>query len=162
MTGIFRALGALLFHSEQTEDRHRGGGSEEPMQPSPSCTVLVIDDDPTFLEVIRPVLKEAGFNVLTSKTGPKGLDMLRYAPREIAAVLLDYSMPGFNGAQTVQFVRTLNPAVRVIGITGLAPEQLPADYRQGVDALVLKPFKAAELIATLRKVVGSPAAQPVS
>lgn len=104
------------------------------------CTVLVIDDDAAFLQVMKPALETEGYTVLTSSSAPKGLNMIRYAPRDIAVVLLDYSMPSLDGAAALSFVRQLNPKVKVIAVTGQEPNLVPADFRDGVDAFVQKPF----------------------
>jgi CheY-like chemotaxis protein len=110
------------------------------------CTVLVIDDDPAFLQVMKPALEGEGYNVLTSSSAPKGLNMIRYAPRDIAVVLLDYSMPSLDGAGALTFVRQLNPKVKVIAVTGMEPNLVPAEFRDGVDAFVKKPFEMAALL----------------
>jgi len=116
-------------------------------------TVLVIDDDPSFLNAVRGLLDNEGFNVLTSSTGPKGLDMLRYAPRDIRVVLLDYNMPNFDGAVTLEFVRKLNPGIKVFGVTGVEKNLLATVYREGVDKILTKPFRNGELLESLNAVI---------
>jgi CheY-like chemotaxis protein len=150
--GIFSAA-ALLF----TKDGSRGHQQDDDDAESPSevqkkGTVLAIDDDPSFLEAVRGLLSAEGFNVLTSSSGPKGLDMLRYASRDIRAVLLDYSMPNFDGAATLEFVRKLNPTVKVFAVTGVAKHLLPTTYREGVDKILTKPFRNNELLESLNTV----------
>jgi two-component system, cell cycle sensor histidine kinase and response regulator CckA len=151
--GLFQRLGGLLFE----------GGDIEPepaAQPLVRRTVLVIDDDPLFLEAICRVLQEAGFAVLKSSTGPKGLNMLRYGGSEIQLVLLDYHMPQLDGSATLQFARKLNPHVKVVGLTGVDTRLLPASYREGVAAVVRKPFQSSELIAALERVLTESVAGP--
>jgi CheY-like chemotaxis protein len=110
------------------------------------CTVLVIDDDPSFLEAMKPALEGEGYNVLTSSSAPKGLNMIRYAPRDIAVVLLDYTMPSLDGAGALTYVRQLNPKLKVIAVTGSERDLVPAEFRDGVDAFVKKPFEMAALL----------------
>jgi CheY-like chemotaxis protein len=117
------------------------------------CTVLVIDDDPAFLQVMKPALEGEGYTVLATSSAPKGLNMIRYAPRDIAVVLLDYSMPSLDGAGALTFVRQLNPKLKVIAVTGSEPEMLPAEFRDGVDAFVKKPFKMDELLNLVGQMV---------
>src|SRR6266404_4940035 len=123
--GIFTAAVALFSN---------GGAGEPEKEPrSVRCgndtetkgTILVIDDDPSFLESIRLLLRGAGYNVLTSSTGPKGLDMLRYAPKDVSLVLLDYNMPRFNGAETLAFLSKLNPTLKVVAVSGFRVTELP-------------------------------------
>ena len=127
-----------------------------------ACTVLVIDDDQAFLHVLRPVLQEEGYTVLTSSSGTKGLNMLRYAPKDIRIVLLDYSMPTFDGAETLRFVRQLSPAAKVIAVTGMDLNVLPESFREGVDAFMHKPFQMKELLATMDKLLKATAPPPAA
>jgi two-component system cell cycle sensor histidine kinase/response regulator CckA len=151
--GIFSAA-AVLF----SKDTSRGwlredDDAESTPQPARKGTILVIDDDPSFLEAVRGLLSAEGYNVLTSSTGPKGLDMLRYAPRDIRVVLLDYNMPKFDGAVTLEFVRKLNPGVKVFGVTGVEKNLLATVYREGVDKILTKPFRNGELVESLNAVL---------
>ena len=161
--GIFTAAVSLF-----------GGGSagQKEKRPRPSSgdedetkgTVLIIDDDPTFLESIRLLLREAGYNVLTSATGPKGLDMVRYAPKDIRLVLLDYNMPRFNGAETLEFLRKLNPNLKVVAVSGFRVTELPESFQNGVKRFIPKPFSNEELLKTVEEVLedNSVSGAPVS
>jgi CheY-like chemotaxis protein len=151
--GIFTAAAALLGKGglQTTEERPE---ARRPADPSAKkCTILIIDDDPTFLETMRALLRDEGYNVLTSSTGPKGLDMVRYAPRDIGAVMLDYNMPRFNGSETLQFLRKLCPQAKVLAVSGVRENELPAEFREGVQRFVPKPFTSADLLKTLDEVL---------
>jgi CheY-like chemotaxis protein len=157
MMGLIRAFTGLFFPnvSARLFDEHEQ--SETPVAQNKNTTILAIDDDPVFLDGIRELLGVAGFNVLTSTTGPKGLDMLRYAQRDIRAVLLDYSMPRFNGADTLEYVRRLSPDAKVVALTGVELDQVPESFRQGVDEFIRKPCRTAHLIEVLNSLVDSKA-----
>src|SRR5271170_5882060 len=131
--GIFTAAVALFGNGGvgQEERKPRRARSDDD-DVEPKGTVLVIDDDPTFLEAISLLLCDAGYNVLTSSTGPKGLDMVRYAPKDVRLVLLDYNMPRFNGAETLEFLRKLNPALKVVAVSGYRVADLPESFHRGV------------------------------
>jgi CheY-like chemotaxis protein len=151
--GIFSAAVAL-FGSGSTGElkrKPRSAGSDE--DPEAKGTVLVIDDDPTILEAIRLLLSEAGYNVLTSSTGPKGLDMVRYAPKDVRLVLLDYNMPRFNGAETLEFLRKLNPNLKVVAVSGYRVSDLPESFHRGVEKLLSKPFSNDQLLKTVEEVI---------
>jgi CheY-like chemotaxis protein len=149
MIGLLRAFGALFFNKASPVVAASANGNEEPVpEERYKCTVLAIDDDPTAIDIIRPLLKAEGFKVLTSPSGAKGLDLLRYA-REVQVVLLDYNMPQLNGAETLAHIRKLNPRVKVIAVTGVDSKLLPSTFRQGVEKLVQKPFRSQELVQAL-------------
>jgi two-component system cell cycle sensor histidine kinase/response regulator CckA len=151
--GIFTAAMALFSNGGvgQLERKPRGSRSED--EPELKGTVLVIDDDPTILEAIRLLLSEAGYNVLTSSTGPKGLDMVRYAPKDVRLVLLDYNMPRFNGAETLEFLRKLNPNLKVVAVSGYRAKDLPESFHHGVERLLSKPFSNDQLLKTVQEVI---------
>jgi len=144
---LLRLLNRWFF---EADDQEEAADSAPPVERG---TVLVIDDDPLLLESLCRVLQEAGFTVLKSSTGPKGLNMLRYGSSEIRLVLLDYHMPQLDGSATLEFARKLNPRVKVVGLTGVDARLLPASYRDGVAAVISKPFQTTELIAALEKVL---------
>jgi CheY-like chemotaxis protein len=146
---IFTAAAALFGMGEF---QHAEGQSPVATT-KPKPTVLVIDDDPSFLDAMRMVLRSEGYNVLASSTGPKGLDMVRYAGDDIRAVLLDFNMPRFNGAETLQFLRKLSPDLKVLAVSGVRPDQLPLDFREQTDRFLPKPFSNSDLFRTLEEVL---------
>jgi CheY-like chemotaxis protein len=163
MTGLLRAFCALFLNRTApvwTEDEDNGSG--QPADGRPKYTVLAIDDDPSFLSLLRPMLKDGGFNVLTSTSGPKGLEMVRFAGGDLSVVLLDYNMPQLNGAETLQYVRQLNANVKVMALTGVDINLLPASFHDGVDKFIRKPFRAQDLIDAINSLIGVEAPAPVS
>ena len=120
----------------------------------PKSTILVIDDDPVLLQSVKSLLGKRGFNVVTSSSGPEGLDMLRNAARDIRVVVLDYRMPEHNGAETLKLIKQLNPNAKVIGLTAVDLDSVPEAYLDEVDKLLTKPVIATELIAAIDEFLG--------
>jgi CheY-like chemotaxis protein len=160
--GIFSAAVALFSNGGVGQNEREPGRTHSDDDGEPKGTILVIDDDPTFLEAIRLLLRDAGYNVLTSSTGPKGLDMVRYAPKDVRLVLLDYNMPRFNGAETLEFLRKLNPTLKVVAISGFRVADLPENFHRGVERLLSKPFSNDQLLKTVEEVIEGASASEVS
>lgn len=118
-------------------------------------TILVVDDDASFLHLVSSILRKHGYNVLNASSGVKGLTMFTYAPADIRLVLLDYTMPSLNGDETLRHLRKLNPSIKVVAVTSSAPDKVAASFRDGVDKFLQKPLDAKELIATIDFLVGS-------
>jgi CheY-like chemotaxis protein len=157
--GIFGAAVALFGKggSQPVEQRSRVRHPDDDAEPK--ATILIIDDDPSFLDTMRTVLAAEGYNVLASSTGPKGLDMVRYARGDVGAILLDFNMPRFNGAETLPFLRKLSPKAKVLAVSGMKSNELPPDFREGVDRFISKPFTNAALLKSLEEILdGNPAA----
>lgn len=123
--------------------------------------VLVIDDDVEFLASIAPLLSEHGYEVVTTTSGPKGLNILAYDPNPLHILLLDFRMPHFDGNETLQHARRIRPDIKIVAITALAEESLPTSFREGVDKLIRKPFRTNELLATLAECTPAVTSQPM-
>jgi len=84
-----------------------------------SRKVLLVDDEPAYLEVMSKRLSLQGFAVDTAQDGAAALRALD-AQADIDVVVLDIRMPGMDGITTLGEIRRLHPAVRVILLTGHA------------------------------------------
>ena len=80
--------------------------------------------------------------------------MMRYCERDIRVVVLDYNMPRLNGAETLTFLRKLNPRVKVLALTGIDANLLPESFRTGVDKILTKPYSNSQLIDTVNELLG--------
>ena len=65
-------------------------------------------------------------------------------------------MPTVDGAETLRFVRQLNPNVKVVAVTGMELDLLPEAFRVGVDAFLHKPFEMKQLIETVNRLLAEP------
>lgn len=147
--GIFSAAGALFgLGGVGRRERLPENGDE------PKSTILVIDDDPIVLQLVKGLLVKRGFNVLSTSSSPKGLDLLRYAARDIRIVVLDYSMPKLDGGETLNHIKQLSPNAKVIGLTANKFDSLPRGYIDGIDKLLSKPVVATKLFDAIDKLLG--------
>jgi len=156
MGKAFETLATWLHTREAAGDQRTAGAPALPLE---KPTILIIDDEPNFLSMEATLLRSYGFNVLSASSGVKGLNMMRYAPQDIHVVLLDYSMPEFDGAQTLEHLRQLSPHTKVIAVTGASPDDIPKSFRTGADFFVQKPFQSQELLAAI-KVALTPSSTP--
>jgi signal transduction histidine kinase len=119
--------------------------------PGSKPVLLVVDDDEGVREVTATRLSEAGYAVREAASGLQALASLEGNPC-VDLVVLDFAMPGMNGAEAAAELRKRWPAMPVVFVTGFADT---AALRQagasGSDAVVLKPFRDGELE---RKVAG--------
>ena len=152
--GIFSAA-ITLFSNGGVGQQRRLKERQADDEVEPKSTILVIDDDPMLLQTVKSLLVKRGFDVLTSSSVSKGLDMLRYAAADIRIVVLDYSMPKLNGDETCNFVRRLRPNAKVIGLMAMNLDSAPKAYLDGVDKLLTKPVIATELIGAVDVFLGN-------
>jgi len=114
--------------------------------------ILVIEDDPAIRAGVVDVLRFKGFFVLEAANGRAGLDLALTA--ECDLVLLDLILPGGDGLEILQKVRTDRPTLPVIILAALGSEHDRIRGLQlGADDYVVKPFSVQELIARVEAVL---------
>lgn len=94
-------------------------------------TVLLVDDNPEYLQAARLLLEREGHVVICASDGSEALTRLR--EQKIDLLLLDYYMPGMTGEEVVTQLRQFNPLVQVILQTGYASEQPPRKLLRRLD-----------------------------
>lgn len=94
--------------------------------------ILVVDDDPSFLEVVKDILNAAGYLVDTVLHGREALERLQAHPYDL--VLTDMVMPEMGGMELVQYLRLHYPETLIIVLTGFA------SYQEAVAAVKLGAF----------------------
>ncbi|HEY2989345.1 MAG TPA: ATP-binding protein [Candidatus Binatia bacterium] len=103
-------------------------------------TILVVDDEPYLLELIKSSAEKRGFQMLTAGDGLEALQVYRMHLGEIDVVVLDWGLPGLGGAAVFRGLKELNPQVNVVGVTGyLDPEVKSAMLQEGVRGFLQKP-----------------------
>lgn len=125
------------------------GQEQSQVLPRDAYYVLVVDDDSVFREFVRGVLRRHGFNVLTTSSGAMGLEILDSVRGDIRVVLLDYTMPGFAGAETLQYVRETTPAVKVVPLAPFIPQRITSSAGNGTDGDTENSVYTKELIETI-------------
>lgn len=93
--------------------------------------ILVVEDNPLNLKLVRDVLEHAGYDVVDAETGEEGIEVAAREHPDL--VLMDLQLPGIDGAEALQRLRAgvLDPDVPVVAVTALA---MPADRAAAVDA----------------------------
>jgi nitrogen-specific signal transduction histidine kinase/CheY-like chemotaxis protein len=128
---------------------------EETYHRTPSGeTVLVVEDEAALREVTRRILARNGYQVITARSGPEALEIVRSYHGEIHLLVTDVVMPHMLGKEVAQQVLLIKPEIEVLYMSGYARPVLASQGRlePGV-ALVEKPFSEADLLAKARQVL---------
>ena len=88
------------------------------------ATVLVVDDDSGVRELVVTILKTSGYDVLRAGNGLEALMVYSSYRSRIDLVLTDIDMPQMNGIELVERIRALDPAKRVLLMSGAARHDL--------------------------------------
>ena len=111
--------------------------------------VLLVDDNPTQLQVREMILRNAGFSVAIATSAETALVLLRTAHQHIGLVITDHIMPGTNGVEFVRRLRNSGDSIPVIVLSGLPDAE--REY-EGLDVLFrMKPFPPLDLIELVQQ-----------
>ncbi len=124
-------------------------------------TVLVVDDEASVRRIASAILERHGYAVTMAADGYEALALGLAHGGRFSAVLLDLTMPGLDGPGTLTELRTMNPALPFLIMSGFSEEdarkRLPDDPRV---QFIPKPFTAEDLLEALQRVRASAAAAP--
>jgi|SRR5271157_3304348 len=110
--------------------------------------VLLIDDEPQFVEVLAERLEARGFTVQTALTGDEGLAKL--LEQEADVVILDVQMPGRDGVEILREIKRIKPLIEVIMLTGHATiESGIQGLKLGAYDYLMKPTDTEDLVAKI-------------
>lgn len=118
-------------------------------QDGASRKVLVVDDDDEIADVVRQVLRDAGYSVATVRHGAAALELTKHVSPDL--ILLDLSMPIMDGWSFVaQYRRTAKKGARIVLLTGNA---MAPDIARTLEAdgYITKPFSVDDLVATVAR-----------
>ncbi|MEM7082421.1 MAG: response regulator [Pseudomonadota bacterium] len=109
--------------------------------------VLIVDDSPTEVHVIKAALESEGYDILSAESGEVGVQIARDKQPDL--ILMDVVMPGLNGFQATRQL-SRDPATADIPVIMVTTKNQKTDriwgMRQGAVDYIVKPFSAADLI----------------
>jgi len=120
-------------------------------------TLLIVDDDPALLEILKTFLTYKQYRVVVADRGPEALRLFYQERPDL--VILDVMMPGMDGWEVCARIREMSDAP-ILMLTAKTDEQDKLrGFRLGVDDYVTKPFSNAELAARVRAILSRTEAQ---
>lgn len=117
-----------------------------------AATILVVDDDPSILEVLETRLSSAGFTVLAADDGPSALQILKQSTVDL--VISDMKMPEMGGMDLFEEIRRVNRLTPIIFLTayGTIPDAVNAVKAGAVD-YISKPFDGKKLVEKINRIL---------
>ncbi|HET7845035.1 MAG TPA: twitching motility response regulator PilH [Xanthomonadales bacterium] len=117
--------------------------------------VLIVDDSPSQLLGLQRIVEKLGHQVVTAEDGAAGVEAAR---RELPdLILMDVVMPNLNGFQATRQI-SKDPATSHIPVILVTTKDQETDkvwgMRQGAKAYVTKPVNEAQLVSTIKEIIG--------
>lgn len=123
-------------------------------------SLLVVDDDRTFCRMLKRAMERRGFEVTVAHSAEQGLWAAEDDPPEFA--LVDLNMPGGWGLGLIEKLKALDPATRIVVLTGYASVATAVEaIRLGAIHYLAKPAKPEEILEAFERDAGDPSV-PVS
>lgn len=123
-------------------------------------TILVIEDNPLNLELVREVLVTTGMRVIEARNGQEGLKAA--SDQQPALILLDIRLPGLDGYAVLQRLKA-SPATAAIPVVALTAQAMVGDREQALAAgftdYIPKPVDTRALAERVRALLNSPQAR---
>jgi DNA-binding response OmpR family regulator len=121
--------------------------------------ILLADDNAKLRETVRRMLAAAGHEVIEAGNGNETMRLLE--SEHPALVITDLIMPEKEGIETILDIRRRGVVTKIVAMSGIDPSErsvyLDAAQKLGADAVLQKPFRAAELNAVVERLLGADA-----
>jgi signal transduction histidine kinase len=127
-------------------------GGDTAAAPTRTVDVLLVDDDLEVRRAVADMLRGSGHRVTEAENGPQALLMLERSAPDL--MLLDYAMPGMNGAQLAANVLDRRPDLKLLFLTGFADSAAIDEAVDGRARILKKPVSAAALAAAIEELLG--------
>jgi CheY-like chemotaxis protein len=116
--------------------------------------ILIVDDEAVVLQAAQRLLEKKGFSVFVAISGPHALSVLKENYEAIGVILLDISMPGMDGEETLENILKIDPEAKVLLFSGYAKcQELDPLFEKGAVGHIQKPFEINELLAKLMELL---------
>jgi CheY-like chemotaxis protein len=120
--------------------------------------ILIVEDNPKNLKLVRDILQVTGYQTIEAETGEEGVRMAQ--ERQPALILMDIQLPGISGIEALLRLRAdkATRAVPVIAVTAsVMAQERQKVMAAGFDGWQGKPISVRELLGTVRQLLDTPA-----
>jgi two-component system, cell cycle sensor histidine kinase and response regulator CckA len=127
-----------------------------PLPPGKGELILVVDDEKHICDMTVAMLVRNGYRGIVAADGSEAAVLFAQRAAEIRLVITDLQMPNLDGATLGRALRRINPAVKMLVVSGMAsPQSNRPGYKpeEFADAFLSKPFKAATLLAKVHELL---------
>jgi CheY-like chemotaxis protein len=118
--------------------------------------VLVVDNEGPVRDMLAAMLRASGYNVSIARSGFEAIEIATALPLDL--VMLDVSMPGFDGWATLEHLRTALPAVRVLMMSGM--DHQARAIESGAVGFLDKPYRPADVLRAVTGALGDEPGAP--
>lgn len=126
--------------------------------------ILVVDDHPLSLDLLAEILESFSFRVTTARSAEQALTLLHTATEPFQLIIMDWMMPGMNGAEATRVIKqdpSLPRIPAVLMITAYGREEIiQQSHDAGADGFLVKPISTSTLFDTIIGLLGEQGVYP--
>jgi CheY-like chemotaxis protein len=117
-------------------------------------TILIVEDEEMLLDLLRTLLEEKGYRVLSARDGQEGVTIYAEHHQTIACVLTDMGLPHLGGWEMFLQMRQINPSVKAILASGYCDPALRTEMMsEGAKDFIPKPYLPEVVLRRVREVI---------
>jgi CheY-like chemotaxis protein len=147
---------SVYFPADRAAPKAAAVGQEDLRQRGQGELILIVDDEAAVRTITQQTLEAFGYRVLAAADGAEAVALYTQHQAEVSVVLTDMMMPVMDGPATIQVLKQINPALKIIAASGLANEGGAARAAgMGVKHFLPKPYTAQTVLTTLRLTLDS-------
>jgi PAS domain S-box-containing protein len=145
-----------IFLPRHKTGREKDSDAKAAAIPDARQTILVVEDEPYIVKVIKDILESCQFTVITTRDAEECIHINRTCSRRIDLVITDVVLPAMNGVQLSALLQRDNPELKVLFMSAHAPENISHEkqFEEGVN-FIRKPFVINDFIKAINRVLGN-------
>ncbi|MDI6803358.1 MAG: PAS domain S-box protein [Bacteroidota bacterium] len=117
-------------------------------------TILVVEDELMLSDLVKEILQERGYKVLTAFDGESGIEIFKKHQNEIAIIFSDIGLPKMSGWEMYNNIRNIAPNTKIIFASGyLDPPIWSEMFKIGIKEIVQKPYDPIQIIKKVRQLL---------
>jgi len=121
-------------------------------------TILVVEDEDLLRTYFTDMLQGLGYTVLAAENGQRAFDLYQQRSSQIDLVVSDMIMPKMSGIELFNRLRTADPAIKFILVTGYCLDEIDGGVLREMSAVLMKPYTTEKIALLIRGVLNAPAA----
>jgi PAS domain S-box-containing protein len=143
----------ILLRTTAADPQHDAARDEtDPAQAQKAAVILIVDDDSDVRHFLAASLDAFGYKTVLAENGMQGLAALEQETPDM--LIVDYAMPGMNGAEMAQKARASHPALPIVFASGYAETSALENVADDRTLILRKPFRINELLDVVTRALG--------
>ncbi len=141
----------VYFPAVEMDVDDRPDAAPTPERAPGAETILVVEDEPALLGLVKRVLERQDYGVLAANGGPDAIECARLHPGPIHLLVTDVVMPGMSGKVVAERLEALRGGIKTLFMSGYPHDVISERGLSDIEHYLAKPFRAEDLLKSVRE-----------